>query len=80
MGNTNNMISAEELEQLSKQSGLSQQQLQKQFNNFKKLDKQNKGKYMNSKYLIVLIYLIKILFIYNLYFNKKVFIFLIFNN
>ena len=43
MGNTNNMISSEELEQLSKQSGLPQQILQKQFNNFKKLDRQNKG-------------------------------------
>ena len=43
MGNTNNMISAEELEQLSKQSGLTQDILQKQFNNFKKFDRQNKG-------------------------------------
>ena len=44
MGNTNNMISAEELEQLSKQTGLTQDALQKKFNNFKQLDSESKGK------------------------------------
>ena len=43
MGNTNNMITSEELDTLSKQTGLQGEELRKQFSNFKKLDLQQKG-------------------------------------
>ena len=43
MGNTNNMITSEELDSLSNQTGLQAEELRKQFSNFKKLDRQQKG-------------------------------------
>ena len=61
MGNSNNMITKEELEELANQSGISSAMLQKQFHNFKRLDKHQKGENLIKDLLQNYIYLPKIL-------------------